>query len=81
MKKNKHARGRQHAEKPSRRLPLPVDDISDEEEEDDRPKKDLYAILGVEKAATADDVKKAYRTLALKWHPVRALCGVHSADH
>lgn len=62
------------AEKPSRRRPLAVEDIIDDEEEDDTPKKDLYAILGVEKTATADEIKKAYRSLALKWHPVRA-CG------
>jgi DnaJ family protein B protein 6 len=28
-----------------------------------------YDVLGVEKAATDQDIKKAYRRLALKWHP------------
>ncbi len=31
--------------------------------------RDYYAILGVNKNATADDVKKAYRRLARKYHP------------
>lgn len=29
----------------------------------------LYDVLGVPKTATADEIKKAYRTLAQKWHP------------
>jgi molecular chaperone DnaJ len=32
-------------------------------------KKDYYGILGVKKTATADDVRKAFRKLARKYHP------------
>ena len=32
-------------------------------------KRDYYEILGVQKGASADDIKQAYRGLALKCHP------------
>lgn len=31
--------------------------------------KDYYKTLGISKGATDEDIKKAYRKQALKWHP------------
>ena len=32
-------------------------------------KRDYYEILGLQKGASEVDIKKAYKKLAVKWHP------------
>ena len=34
-------------------------------------KRDYYEVLGVEKNASEDDIKRAYRKIAIKYHPDR----------
>jgi DnaJ family protein C protein 9 len=44
---------------------IDLEDLMDEEP----PAIEPYAILGIDKSATADEVKAAYRKTALKHHP------------
>jgi curved DNA-binding protein CbpA len=32
-------------------------------------KRDCYDVLGISKSATLDEIKKAYKKLAMIWHP------------
>jgi curved DNA-binding protein CbpA len=32
-------------------------------------KRDYYEVMGLTKNATLEDIKKAYKKLAIKWHP------------
>jgi DnaJ family protein C protein 9 len=71
-RQTRRPRAEKHAEQEEQQAeadPFINDYEEDIGEDDGPPVVDPYEVLGLEKESSADDVKKAYRKLALKHHP------------